>query len=499
MFNSLPPEKKDKIKFALGVLVILFIFLDMALININAPFDHVTADSNGFFGLAAENLAQKGIWQMKFGMYPDLIRPGDILPGHYYIDHPDAFIFPTVFLYKFFGVSEATTRLGPILEMLLALGLFAYALRKIFRDDFKAWLSTLILAILPGFIFYGETMEISSAALAAAIAGFSLFVLCFPEQKKANLIFFYLSIFIGCLFGWFFYFMALLLWFYLLFSKMPAKLKPLIIIPILVLAAAAVTVAHFFWLNGNVVGDLIGAAAFRTQGVPWHAWLVKISSMLVLHANFIFLILAVDGMIIFFLRWRKNSAWHIFLPLLIFPFLICASFRQWVTHPFGVIYFLPIIAVFAGIGLFALSHLLRLVFTRFGRPIAIAAVSAIMLAGAFFSYTNLEYFFNGFLILNKGDIDLFRNLSQAKDLQDYNVCLGSNNLHINITPIVEWYLGKKVSCEFPDKIKVVLAYNLSSDKIMGGKYYANEWQYFENLGYKPGGCSGFLCSLIKAE
>ena len=161
----------------------------------------------------------------------------DILTGNFYTNHPDGFIFPTVALYAIFGVSEATTRLGPVLMMLLALGLFAYALRKIFKNNFKAWLSTLILAILPGFIFYGETLEISSAALAAALACFSLFVLCFPEQKKVNLFFFYFSIFIGGLFGWFFYLMALLLWLYLLFSRMPGKIKPLIFMPIAALAA----------------------------------------------------------------------------------------------------------------------------------------------------------------------------------------------------------------------------------------------------------------------
>jgi 4-amino-4-deoxy-L-arabinose transferase-like glycosyltransferase len=497
MFNYLSVIKKEETKFALGVLLVLLVFLGASLLHINAPFNHVTADSNGFFGLAAKNLAQKGVWHLKFGLYPEIIEPGDILQGKFYANHPDGFIFLTVALYKIFGVSEATTRLGPLIMMLLALGLFAYALRKIFHSNFEAWLSSLILAILPGFIFYGETLEVASVALAAALVCFSLFVLCFPEQKRTSSLLFYLSIFIGGLFGWFFYFMPLSIWFFILFSKIPRKVKPLILMPLVVLVTVIVTIAHFSWQNGNVIGGLVNAAAFRAQGIPQKIWLAKIFSMLALHANFIFLTLAANGLIIFLAQLQKKISWRYFLPLLFFPFLICLGFRQWVMHPFGVIYFLPIIAVFSSISLSSLLRIFSLIPVRFSRAAGIAVVAVIFIAGAYFSYANLDYFFNRFLILDRGDIQLFQKLSSVKDLQDNNICLGLNNLHINMIPIAEWYLGKKVSCDQADKITTVLIYNTRLDETMGGYFYAKEQKKYEDLNFKVGSCSGFLCSMAR--
>jgi 4-amino-4-deoxy-L-arabinose transferase-like glycosyltransferase len=489
--------KKESIKFALGVLAIVVVFLDLALLNINAPFNHATADSNGFFGLAAENLAKEGVWNLKFGLYPEIISPGDILRGKFYTHHPDGFIFPTVILYKMFGTSEATTRLGPILMMIFALCLFAYALRKIFRNDFKAWLATLILAILPGFIFYGELLEISVAALAAALVSFSLFAFCYPEGKRINFVLFYISLFIGGLFGWFFYFLPAVLWVFVLFSKTAAKIKLLILMPVIMLAAAALNLAHFFWLNGNVISDLWAVADERSGGLAWKYWLPRIFSMLALHATGLFLILAGAGLVVFFLHLKKNPEWRIFLPLLAYPLLICIVFRQWVTHPFGVIYFLPIIAVLSAISLFTLFDFLSARFGQTGKIIGIAEIAVIILAGLFLSYGNLNYFFKDFTILDSKDIELVKFISRASDLQDNNVCLGDNNFHINMVPILEWCLGKKVSCADKSKIKIVLAFNPELDQALGGSFYTKKLEEFKSLGYKMNGCSGSLCSMAK--
>jgi 4-amino-4-deoxy-L-arabinose transferase-like glycosyltransferase len=490
--------KKESLKFALGVIIIAFIFVDLALLNIDAPFNHVTGDSDALYGLAAKNLAQKGVWKMEFGMYDSVYRDGDVLRGNFYTDHPDGFIFPTVILYKMFGISEATTRLGPILEMLLALFLFAYALRKIFNNDVKAWLVALILAILPGFVFYGETLEIAVPALALALICFSLFVLYYPDGGRLKLFLFYLSIFIGCLCGWFFYFMPAAIWLYLLFSKKAGKIKLLIFIPLIILAATALDLAQFFWLNGNVLGDLLSAADSRAGAVSWDAWWSKIFSMLLLHSTFVFLELSGAGLIIFFAGLKKNAAWRIFLPLLLFPLFICLCFREWVTHPFGVIYFLPIIAAFSGLVIFSLFDFLTGRFGERGKAAALVLISAIILGGAYFSYQNINIFFEKFIMLDNQDIELLKYLSQMDYLHDNDICLGADNFHIPYVKIAEWYLGKKVACA-EEKNKVVLVFNPDLDKKIGGDFYSCAYQEFIRQGYGVTGCSGFLCLMVNSS
>ncbi|MBA4320197.1 MAG: hypothetical protein C0412_17505, partial [Flavobacterium sp.] len=158
--------------FHIGLLIALVIFLAFAFHNIKDPFIHVTSDTNGQNGIAAVNFVKHGIFNMKFGIRDLLLSD---LSGKipYYTHHPSFFAVPTFIFYKLFGISELTTRMGPLSLVFLSMIIFAYALRRIFDDIWPALVGILIFGILPGLIFYGKTFELAVFSLPNSLITFS--------------------------------------------------------------------------------------------------------------------------------------------------------------------------------------------------------------------------------------------------------------------------------------------------------------------------------------
>ena len=109
-------------KYALAALA-LVVYLFLAIQNINTPFIHVSEDTNGSNGMAGYNWAKYGLIQLKGGLYVSWLSEQTFSDDKlvFYADHPMGFLIPTWMAYKFLGAHEWTTRLGPLVLMILAL------------------------------------------------------------------------------------------------------------------------------------------------------------------------------------------------------------------------------------------------------------------------------------------------------------------------------------------------------------------------------------------
>jgi len=481
--------------FFLGTLVFSLVFVLLASFHISEPFYHVTADVNGANGLAAQNIVNNGAVKMKFGLYTNAFTDNP-LTGQFYSHHPAGFIWPTVWSYELFGVSELTTRLGPLLFMLLGFWFWAYGLRKIFFSRITFPLIILgIFSILPGVVFYGETLELAIFSLPAALISWSLLVAWQTREEKFYLISFYLSVLLGGLIGWFFNVMVLgMLIVILLSPRFKKRISILIITPLLSLVSVALNLLHFWWLNGNYWSDLLASLAQRTaRPGAFYFWWQRFQQLLELHFTDLFLYLALVGLIIFIVQYfrRREEVIKYFWPWLIFPLLIFLIFSQWSTHPFGVIFLAPAIAILAA---WFINFLINFINSRSREKFSAGLIVLIIFgAGLGLSIDRLDFFFNDYKILQPADLQLIKDLGPK--VNDREVCLGQNDLGIGFEGIVQWDLGKNVSyspqCR-EEGASLALIFNPTF-----GPFYQNEAGLFLQAGWQPLSCSGNFCLLKK--
>ncbi len=124
-------------------------------------------------------------------------------------------------------------------------------------------------------------------------------------------------------------------------------------------------------------------------------------------------------------------------------------------------------------------------------------IVVLLFLSLFTSWQNQKYFYNEFLILAKPDIELLKELKPQVDHNE--VCLGKNQLGLGFTPIIEWYLEKKVSgfsnCVDSEDTKVIIIFHPDM-----GKFYLDQATYLQNKGFKLVGCTGgFWCLLEKVS
>ncbi len=476
--------------------ILITIYLIFTSLNLNKPFINVTSDTNGENGLAVLNLLNIGVFDLKFGKYvggylkKESFNFEKAKENHeFYAHHPMFYLYPAYFLYKIFGISETTTRGGPMIMFILGIIFFFLALNKIFNNFWLPFLITLIFIILPGTVYYGTTFELAVFSLPNALITFSLFVFYYFERKNIYLYLLIISIFWGGLMGWFYFFMPVSIWFYLLFDKNTyfknEKKKLLIILPLVSLFVFALNIFHFYLLNGNYVfKDLLYAFSYRAQRLPLQFWIRDIYKRMELNFNLLFLWLFILGIYIYFSFYFKK--YKILFPLILMPILNTLVFYQWSTHPFGVIFFLPAVAL--GVGFLILTIIER--FKSYGILIGLI----ILVFGFYLSYQKLDFFVNKFLILGEKDVQLLKELKDQ--IKDNEICLGQNQMGLYYGGIAMWYLRKNIlfspDCLESKKTRLAIVFNPQL-----GEFYQNEINPFLNKGFKPVGCADLWCILIK--
>lgn len=200
--------------------------------------------------------------------------------------------------------------------------------------------------------------------------------------------------------------------------------------------------------------------------------------------TYVFLTLAFFGLISF-IRVRLFTSFQkmMLAPLLVTPVLIALVFYQWTTHPFGLIFFFPLIACAGAAGLYML--------VRRYRGLGVFIVSFILLVGGWMSQGKIDFFYNEFLILGPRDIVIVKSI--RPEVVDRDVCLGRNEWGLSFGGIVEWYLRNQIT-HAPDCVNsdssIALAFQPGF-----GEFFTQETQFFIDNRFTMIGCADFLCIL----
>jgi glycosyltransferase involved in cell wall biosynthesis len=468
-----------------SIVLIIFIYTLLVLNNINSPFFHISEDNNGLYGVVAMNWLNKGILNLKFGMYTKDFIDSNFDPNNFYTHHPAFFLIPTYIFYKIFGISEAITRLSVFFVYLISLIIFYLALIKIFNQKTLPLLISLVFAVLPSSIYYGKLLELAVFGVPTALITFSLFVFYKFKSSKLNLALFLISILIGGLTNWFYYFMPLSIWLYVVFFgdfKKNERRSLLIFIPILTIFVFLLNLLHFYILRGPIFyEDLKNAFYARSWNAPLIPWFLSIWSRLNLNFTIFFLITSFIGFILFI---KNLKSFKVIVPLILYPIFILLVFRQWSTHPYGVIFFSGAIASLTG-----------LIFYEGFKKNTLTGVILVILIfslGYYSSSKQMDIFYNKLWILGPKDIEFLKIIKT--NLKDYDVCEAKNDIGLGFSGIIQWYLKKSIlgSPECINKSKIVLIGNPNF-----GKFYQEELNNFLNNGYKFIGCLDFWCVLEK--
>jgi len=473
------------------LILILVINLFLLLRNISAPFIRFNEDNNAVYGLAANNWLKFGIFKLKFGMAIHWLTSLEEKIT-YYTNHPDLFVLPTLFFYKFFGISELTTRISPLIFSIFSLILFFFLIYEVYKDYFLSFLSTFIFATLPALTFYGKMLDPEIFVLFFSLLSFYLFFKIKNTGKKFLFYLFFLTTFLGNFMGWHFYFNPLIIWFLILLDKNYPKRKLfLVLIPLILLFSFSLTLYHFYILGGEeaLVG-LKEGFIIRTSGLPLAFWLNRIWFLLKLNFTLPICILGLFWLVYSIFKFFQNKKIILDLTLFLFPLLVTLIFRQWVTHPYGPFYYLAFFSLATGKILYLfgvkLSEILK-------SEIVPLVLIIFLLVGQFYSGFNALKFFDKNLILDKESVEFLKEIKN--DFNPSSICLGRDQSGLGYGQIFSFYLKTKYfsppNC-FEEKIPLAIIFHPQL-----GEFYDKETQLFLENNYQPINCKGIICLLQK--
>jgi 4-amino-4-deoxy-L-arabinose transferase-like glycosyltransferase len=480
-------------------LLILVLLINIFLIerNISEPFIRFNEDNNAVYGLAAQNWLKFGLLNLKLGMVTYWL---DNLSQEirYYTNHPGLFVLPTLFFYKFLGVSEFTTRLSPLIFSLFSIILFFLLIYEVYKDYLLSFLSSFIFATLPALTFYGKMLDHEIFVLFFVLLSFYLFFKIkntnwTPPNRHPFLIYlFFLTIFIGNFVGWHFYFVPLIIWFLILLDKNYPKRKLfLILTPLILLLSFSLTIYHFYILGGGqALSGLKGAFITRTSALPLAFWLNQIYFLLKLNLTLPILLLGLFWLVYSIFKLFQNKKITLDLALFLFPLLVTLIFRQWVTHPYGPFYYLAFFSLATGKVLYLFGSRLSEISKNEIFPLILITL---LLGGQFYSGFIALKFFDQNLILDKESIEFLKEIKN--DFNPRPICLGRDQSGLGYGQIFSFYLKTRVLSS-PQCLKKAIPSAIIFHPQMG-EFYEKEAQLFLENGYQPKKCQGIICLLEK--
>lgn len=488
-----PQNKPDPVLAKILLGFVLIIYLVLSFHNISAPFNHMNEDTDAAHGIAIQNLMRYGFSPLKFGMHDYWIRNLDPAnPGSLNTHHPDAFIIPTLMFYKLFGASEATTRMGPLSLMVLAMIFLFCALIKIFENLFVPFVSLLILAILPGMVFFGKHLDMQTPLLALALITYSLFIFALTTKKKWVTYVFLASLPIGGLMGWHYYFILPAIHLIALFDKKtPHRKTLLILMPIAAIFPAVLTFAQFYWISGReAIESLFTALKGRTQpDLMIASRRGRLADFFALNFTPLFLALGALGCARTVVNISREKKLWLLAPLALMPISIFFIFQQWtITHAFGTTYFLPIVAIMSAMAIAGIY--------RTFRTLGVIIAVIVLLAGLYFSNKNLHAYYDTQLSLSASDLTILREL--GRQVHDDEICIGADRNAFNYQAIAEWYMRKTLVpsnlCFEKGGIKGAIVL-----RPQFGPEYVSEISRFVKAGFAMRNCAGYFCYMDRVK
>jgi hypothetical protein len=294
------------------------------------------------------------------------------------------------------------------------------------------------------------------------------------------------------------------MWLVSWFMAPKTRNKLLIGIPIMLAISAILTFIHFSILNGSVFLDLLETFNTRTGAIPIDIWTLRIASNINLNATYVFAIAAFFGFgtLMYYSVLKRKKQNILLAPVFIMPVLIFLIFTQWSTHPYGVIYILPAIAVGSAILLLSVIDELILNHRTIGAIIGIAVAVIFFSIGFRASQNNISYMHKDLEILGKQDIYALKKI--ATENNSKKICIGQNGIGINLAPLVEWYL-RKPTLRSPECLKQNLDYVIIFTEELAEKFYlppdihTQERGLFLDHGLTREQCYTFMCILTHPD
>lgn len=486
-------SKKQLSNFFTGIALTLIVgsFLAITLPEAGSEFTKLNEDNNAVYSLAVQNWNNEGFLNLKMGMITQIITDENNLS--FYTHHPSGFLYPTLIIYKIFGVSEFTTRLSPIIFSVLSI-IVLYLLISTKYSKKISLLSTFFFATLPAITFYGRMLDHEIFVLFFALLTFLLFYKLKQSYSKKLLAFFIITIIAGNFVGWHYYFAPAIIWIYILFDKnFPLRKKLLLLLPFLEFGSFGIHLLHFYSLGGiEAITDLKNIGEVRTARLPTTIWLRRLLFTLKFNISPPLLFVSIIGILFSIFKLIKTKKPTLDLALLAFPILIIIVFKQWSIHLYAVMFF----AAFAGLSIGKIASIFIDASKHHTKSIIFSTFIFIFLIGSQFIYANnLMKINNSTLAFSKDTIGLFESLNN--DSPKETICLSAKIEGEVASAIAEYYTKHPITsiknCDLENTNSAIIFHPSLHES------YQKDVDILLESSFVPQICKGEICLLEKVE
>ncbi len=321
-------------------LILAFIAL---LYRADKPFWGHHDFNNAFFGNIARNTLRYGVVVTRFGQ---VVNSGIVTPSEfsYHTHHPGLLITLLTLSYYFFGITEISTRLVPIILSVLTVLLLYVIVKKLYSPAVAA-LAAVFWIITPLYLYFGKMAVHEIPVLFFFLFSLWRYLAWNEGNSRRNFVWLIIGIILGCLSGWPGYYtpVSLLVYHFLLHRKFEKKLVWLIIVPLGLFLAH---VSQTFILSGSFTGGGFNSAfALRSSRPDFLAFLKLETTYILLYFTKPLVLISLAGLLLFFAK----RTYQFPLMLLLFGSLHPLLFEEAANrHDYLIYYLLPFISVTAG-------------------------------------------------------------------------------------------------------------------------------------------------------
>lgn len=179
-------------KYILLISVLLFgLSLFVLTKNINKPFIGIHDWNGARYGLIAKNYLRYGLLQTKFGQSQDATQHPT--PGNFYTHYPPLLPLAITASYAVFGISEAATRLVPILTTSASLVLIFLLGKMLF--GYKVGIIASLLALATPLVrYFGKNASHEPLVVFFALVAFLGAILIYKKKGKLGLVVLFSSV-----------------------------------------------------------------------------------------------------------------------------------------------------------------------------------------------------------------------------------------------------------------------------------------------------------------
>lgn len=236
------------------ITVFLFVLTFILLsININKTFEGIH-DWNGVrYGNIARNFLRYGIFSLSFG---SLENAGKVSKNEfvYYTHYPPLLPIMIATSYNFFGISEWSTRLIPIIATAGSISLI-FLIVAFFEGAYLAFIASLLVLFTPLVLYFGKTPVHEPVVVAFILLSYFLYLKKTKSKEKVWTILFFISLVLTQLIHWAGYFLIPAMTLTAILKKDFKQAKSLFPYWLLSGGLFGLHFLHTYVLTGSILGE----------------------------------------------------------------------------------------------------------------------------------------------------------------------------------------------------------------------------------------------------